>query len=70
MITITIRQRLRALWAALEVIPWTCESCCRGNETPRLFWDTVKPTLICRHCRYMQNYPNWIKPIDPYPPSR
>ena len=62
--------RLRALWQALELISWPCERCGQTQGTPRLFWDTVKYTLICRDCRYMQNYPVHIRRHDPYPAAR
>jgi hypothetical protein len=61
--------RLRALWQALEIIPWTCARCHARQGTPRLLWDTVKYALICRQCRYLQNYPEYVRPIDPYPPG-
>lgn len=61
-----IRDRLRALWRATELIPWACEHCGGVNETPLILWHTVRVALICRWCRYLQDYPNYIKAIDPY----
>ena len=57
--------RLRAFWLLLELIPWTCYYCQERNETSRLLWADLRYRLICRQCRFQQNYPEWIYGFDP-----
>lgn len=61
----TLWRRLRALWELLDEVPWTCERCHRPQATPMLLWPALRTSLVCRYCRYMQNYPDWIMSIDP-----
>jgi hypothetical protein len=62
--------RLRNLWRAIQTVDWMCALCFTVNHTPLLFWHTVKYSLICQHCRMMQNYPVHIRGIDPEPPRQ
>ena len=59
--------RLRAFWRALDIVEWPCEYCHTVNETSMLVWPSVRYQLICRECTNMQNYPAYIKALDPLP---
>lgn len=60
-------RRLCRLWAVLSTVRWTCAYCRRGNETPDLLWNELRVRLICNHCSRMQDYPNYIRALDPRP---
>jgi len=60
-----LRVRLRAFWLLLDGVPWTCEYCRRAQETPKLIWPSLRYQLICTDCENMQNYPAYIRKIDP-----
>jgi hypothetical protein len=62
-------RRLRALWQLLTLVPWNCEECQAHNETSLVVWDTMKYRLLCRVCCRMQNYPGYIRGLDPHPPK-
>jgi len=53
----------------MTYVPWDCEYCHKPNETPKVLWHDIKYRLICRWCRYMQNYPDHIIHVDPEPPT-
>lgn len=57
--------RFRALWVALDVVPWRCGGCQTPHYTPMLLWDQLKYRLICRRCGNMQDYPRHIVNVDP-----
>ncbi len=61
---------LRALRRLLTLVPWPCNYCRHGNETPLLLWNTVKYRLLCEKCGYVQNYPDYIRLLDPEPRER
>ncbi len=58
---------LRALRRLLTLVPWACNYCQQPNETPLLLWNTVKYHLYCQRCGYAQNYPDYIRLLDPEP---
>lgn len=63
-----LRARVQTLEGLTTQIPWPCAYCSGENHTAAVLWDTVKYSLICRDCRSLQDYPNYIRQFDPRPP--
>ena len=59
----------RTIRRLLRTVEWPCERCGWSNLTSELLWSEMKYRLICERCRYMQNYPDYIKKLDPHPPT-
>jgi hypothetical protein len=70
MIMATIDDQDPRVQRLLTMIPWICRHCSRTNQTSALLWPTVKFTLICQFCGWVQNYRDDIRPIDPEPTPR